>query len=42
MKGKIALVIGMHEDGLGIDRIAKIAKMAVHEVQEIVDNQSNK
>lgn len=41
MKGKIALVIGMHEDGLDIDRIAKIAKMTVHEVQEILENKSN-
>jgi len=42
MKGKIAIVLGMHEDGLGIERIAKIAKMAVHEVQDIIENQLNK
>jgi predicted transposase/invertase (TIGR01784 family) len=42
MKGKIELVIGMHEDGLGIERIAKIAKMTVLEVQEMVENHLNK
>ena len=42
MKGKIELVIGMYEDGLGLERIAKIAKMAVQEVQEIIDNQIDK
>jgi predicted transposase/invertase (TIGR01784 family) len=42
MKGKIELVIGMHEDGLGIERIAKIAKMTVLEVQEMVEKHLNK
>ena len=42
MKGKIELVIGMHEDGLGMDRIAKIAKMTVLEVQEMVEKHWNK
>lgn len=39
LKGKIALVIGMHEDGLEMARIAKIAKMTMHEVKEIIENQ---
>jgi predicted transposase/invertase (TIGR01784 family) len=39
LKGKIALVIGMHEDGLEMARIAKIAKMTLHEVKEIIENQ---
>ena len=42
MKGKIELVIGMHEDGLGMDRIAKIAKMTVHEVQEMIEKHLSK
>jgi len=42
MKGKIELVIGMHEDELGMDRIAKIAKMTVPEVQEIIEKHLNK
>jgi predicted transposase/invertase (TIGR01784 family) len=42
MKGKIELVIGMHEDGLGMDRIARIAKMTVQEVQEMVEKHLNK
>jgi predicted transposase/invertase (TIGR01784 family) len=39
MKGKIELVIGMYEDRLDIERIAKIAKMTVQDVQQIIDNQ---
>ena len=42
MKGKIELVIGMHEDELGMDRIAKIAKLTVPEVQEIIEKHLNK
>jgi len=42
MKGKIELVIGMYEDGLGLERIAKIAKMTAQEVQKIFDNQQDK
>lgn len=42
MKGKIALVIGMYEDGLEIDRIAKIAQMSASEVQKIIENQLNR
>ncbi len=41
MKGKIELVIGMYDDGLDIDRIAKIAKMTNQEVLQIVKNQSH-
>jgi hypothetical protein len=42
MKGKIELVIGMQEDGLGMDRIAKIAKMTLQEVQEMIEKHLNK
>jgi predicted transposase YdaD len=42
MKGKIELVIGMHEDGLEMDRIAKIAKMTAHEVREMIEKHLNK
>ena len=41
MKGKIELVIGMYDDGLDVDRIAKIAKMTNQEVLQIVKNQSH-
>jgi predicted transposase/invertase (TIGR01784 family) len=42
MKGKIELVIGMQEDGLGMDRIAKIAKMTLQEVQEMIEKHLSK
>jgi predicted transposase/invertase (TIGR01784 family) len=42
LKGKIELVIGMYDDGLSVERIAKIAKMTFQEVQEIIDNQIDK
>ena len=38
LKGKTELVIGMYEDGLTVDRIAKIAKMSTREVQEMIDS----
>ncbi|MBK9018065.1 MAG: Rpn family recombination-promoting nuclease/putative transposase [Saprospiraceae bacterium] len=42
LKSKIEMVIGMHEEGLSIDIIAKIAKMTTQEVSQIIENQSNK
>jgi hypothetical protein len=40
--GKIELVIELFEDGMPIAKIAKLSKMTVEEVDEIVGNQSNK
>jgi predicted transposase/invertase (TIGR01784 family) len=42
LKGKIQLVIGMYNDGLEINRIAKIAQMSVQQVKEVIENQLNK
>ncbi|GAB4421738.1 MAG: Rpn family recombination-promoting nuclease/putative transposase [Bacteroidia bacterium] len=37
-QSKTALVIGMYEDGLPPDRIARIARMTLEEVQAIIDH----
>ena len=39
---RIAMVIEMYHDGLSIERIAKITKMTVNQVTQMIDRQSNK
>jgi predicted transposase/invertase (TIGR01784 family) len=41
-KKEIEAVIGMHENGIPIDLIAKSLKISKERIQQIVDNQSNK
>jgi predicted HTH domain antitoxin len=40
--GKIDLVIELYDDGMPVEKIAKLSKMTVKEVREIVEQQTNK
>ncbi|MDX2282270.1 MAG: Rpn family recombination-promoting nuclease/putative transposase [Saprospiraceae bacterium] len=40
--GKIDLVIELYDDGMPVEKIAKLSKMSVEEVREIVEQQTNK
>lgn len=39
-EGKEEIVLEMHDDGLPVERIAKIVKMSIERIQQIIENQS--
>jgi predicted transposase/invertase (TIGR01784 family) len=40
--GKFELVVELYNDGMPIEKIAKLSKLAIEEVQQIVENRPNK
>jgi hypothetical protein len=41
-KGKVEMILGMHEEGISIPQIAKVSKKTEEEVAEIIKNYKNR
>ncbi|NJK84556.1 MAG: Rpn family recombination-promoting nuclease/putative transposase [Saprospiraceae bacterium] len=41
-EGKVEIILEMYDDGFPVDKIAKLVKMTVQEVEQVVENQTKK